>query len=132
MPSPQVPNVYPVELEKVDISPYAVGNTDVPYCTTYDSGVAGPHVMVSALVHGNELCGAIALDWLFRSEVRPVVGRLTFAFLNVAAYGAFDPDDPTTSRYLDEDMNRIWDPHVLGDQDRQSLEVRRAREIRPL
>ena len=55
---------YPVELEPVDIAPYKTGNTGVDYVTTFDSGNPGPHVMISAVVHGNELCGAIALDFL--------------------------------------------------------------------
>ncbi|MBR82548.1 MAG: succinylglutamate desuccinylase, partial [Magnetovibrio sp.] len=48
---------YPIEIEPVDISAYKVGNTGVPYVTTFDSGTPGPHVMVMALTHGNELCG---------------------------------------------------------------------------
>jgi hypothetical protein len=31
----------------------------------------GPHVVVAALTHGNEICGAIALDRLFRAKIRP-------------------------------------------------------------
>ena len=61
------------------------------YVTRLDSGVAGPHVLVTALVHGNELCGAVALDFLLRASVRPKRGILTLAFCNVAAFGNFDP-----------------------------------------
>ena len=53
---------YPVELIPVDITPYKAGNTGVDYVTTFDSGQPGPHIMISALTHGNELCGAITLD----------------------------------------------------------------------
>lgn len=131
MPAPSVDNAYPIELSAPDISAYAAGHGGIPYVLTFDSGVAGPHVMVSALVHGNELCGAIALDWLLRRDVRPVRGKLTLAFMNVAAYAAFDPADPTTSRWVDQDFNRIWSPAVL-DGERTSVELRRAREVRPL
>ncbi len=31
----------------------------------------GPHVLVNALTHGNEICGALALDQLFKSGLRP-------------------------------------------------------------
>ena len=62
---------FPVELEAPDISAYRNGNTGVEYVTTFDSGRAGPHVMVSAVVHGNELCGAIVLDWLLKMEAAP-------------------------------------------------------------
>ena len=57
---------YPIEIDAPDISAYRAGNTGVDYVTTFDSGRAGPHVMVSAVVHGNELCGAVVLDWLLR------------------------------------------------------------------
>ena len=62
---------YPMEIEPVDISAYKKGNTGVPYVTTLDSGSTGPHVMVMALTHGNELCGAITVDYLLRHEIRP-------------------------------------------------------------
>lgn len=124
-----VPNDYPVELTAPDISAYK-GNTDVPYFTTIDSGIAGPHVGITAVVHGNELCGAIALDYLFKAGVAPRRGSLTLGFANVEAYLAFNPDDPTATRFLDEDFNRVWDIDTL-EGDRDSREVRRAREIRP-
>ena len=124
-------NPCPVELDAPDISPYRRGNTGIDYATTFDSGASGPHVMLSAVVHGNELCGAYALDYLLREEVRPVRGRLTLAFMNVAAYARFDSGDPVASRYVDEDFNRLWTAEVL-DGSRDSVELRRAREIRPL
>ena len=54
-----------IELIAPDISAYRAGNTGIDYVTTFDSGIAGPHVMVSAVTHGNELCGAVTLDFLF-------------------------------------------------------------------
>tara|TARA_B100000768_G_scaffold181200_1_gene203285 strand:+ start:2655 stop:3476 length:822 start_codon:yes stop_codon:yes gene_type:complete len=59
-----IPNDYPVDLIPPDISAYEKGNTGVHYIWTFDSGVPGPNVMVSAIVHGNEPCGVIALDFL--------------------------------------------------------------------
>ena len=122
---------YPVNLEAPDISPYRNGNTGVDYITTLDSGKSGPHVMLSAVVHGNELCGAIALDYLMGHDVRPVAGKLTLAFMNVAAFATFDPANPTNSRYVDEDFNRLWTREVL-DGARDSVELRRARAVRPI
>ena len=122
---------YPIEIEPVDISSYKRGNTGVPYVTTLDSGTPGPHVMVMALTHGNELCGAITLDYLLRHEIRPRQGKLTFGFHNTAAYLTFDPNDPIASRFVDEDLNRVWGVDVL-DGDRKSAETRRAREMRPV
>lgn len=122
---------YPIELSPPDIAPYRRGNTGVEYVTRLDSGTPGPHVLVTALVHGNELCGAIALDFLFKAGIRPRQGILTLAFCNVAAFSNFDRAKPTASRFVDEDFNRVWSPEVL-DGPRRSVELARARELRPI
>lgn len=124
-------SAYPVYIEAPDIRPYRQGNTGVDYVTTLDSGNPGPHVMISAVVHGNELCGAIALDFLFKNGVSPKHGKLTLGFMNVAAFERFDPTDPTASRFVDEDFNRVWGDEVL-DGARNSTELRRARAVRPI
>ena len=55
----------PIELQAPDpLSRWAPGNTGTPYVWSFDSGLSGPQVMVQALTHGNEICGAIALDAL--------------------------------------------------------------------
>jgi predicted deacylase len=121
---------HPIQIEPPDITPYRHGNTRVDYVHVFDSGRPGPNVMLQALTHGNEFCGAIALDTLFREKVRPRVGRLTLAFANVAAYERFDFDNPDRARFIDEDYNRVWgDDVLLGPRD--SAELRRARELRP-
>jgi predicted deacylase len=120
----------PIQIEPPDIAPYRLGNTRVDYVHVFDSGRRGPNVMIQALTHGNEFCGAIALATLFRENVRPRTGRLTLAFANVAAYERFDFDHPHRSRFIDEDYNRVWgDDVLLGPRD--SAELRRARELRP-
>jgi predicted deacylase len=126
MPEPH----YAVELRAPDIERYRSGNTGVDYVTTLAGGSAGPHVLVTALTHGNEICGAIALDRLFGAGLRPRRGALTLAFANVSAYRHFDPRLPVASRLVDEDFNRLWDPVVL-DGPRQSSELSRARALRP-
>jgi pimeloyl-ACP methyl ester carboxylesterase len=122
---------YPVELTPPDIEPYRRGNTGIDYVTTFAASEPGPHVLVCALTHGNEICGAIAVDALFRAEFRPRRGKLTLAFNNVAAYREFDARYPIASRYVDEDFNRLWSPVIL-DGSRQSTELRRARTLRPI
>lgn len=131
VPSPSIPNRYPLELAPPDISAYAAGDAGVPYVWTFAAAGPGPHALITAAVHGNEPCGAIALDWLLRRGVRPRRGRLSLAFVNVNAYSAFDPDDPNASRWVDEDFNRVWAPEAL-DGPRDSVELRRARALRPL
>ncbi len=121
---------YRIEIQPPDLKPYRKGTTGVDYVHALDSGKPGPHVMVQALTHGNELCGAIALEFLFSQEVKPVKGKLTLAFANVAAFERFDFGDPDRSRYIDEDYNRVWADEVIGGK-RDSAELRRARELRP-
>jgi predicted deacylase len=121
---------YPIEIQPPNISCYRAGNTGVDYVHVFDSGCAGPNVMVQALTHGNEFCGALTLDTLIREGIRPAAGRLILAFANVEAFARFDFDDPDASRYIDEDFNRVWaDDALFGPRD--SVELRRARELRP-
>lgn len=121
---------HPIEISPPDISPYKSGNTGVDYVHVFDSGAPGPNVMVQALTHGNEFCGALALKVLFDQKIEPRQGKLTLAFANVAAFARFDFDDPDRSRYIDEDYNRVWgDDALMGPRD--SAELRRARELRP-
>lgn len=120
-----------VELAAPDIARWRTGNTGVAYVHSFEGPRPGPHVLITGLVHGNEICGAIAIDRLLSDRLRPSRGRLSLAFVNVAAYGRFDRADPGASRYVDEDFNRLWSPGVL-DGPRTSVELRRARELRPL
>lgn len=122
---------YPIEVGFPDLSRWQAGNCGIEHVFSFDSGQPGPHVMVNALTHGNEVCGAIAVDELLESGIRPRQGRLTLAFANVAAYRRFDPADPDRARFVDEDFNRVWSREVL-DGPRDSCELRRARELRPL
>src|SRR3989337_3756670 len=105
---------YRIEIQPPNIKPYRNGNTGVDYVSTLDSKKPGPHVMVQALTHGNEFCGAIALDYLFAEKVKPVQGKLTLAFANVAAFARFDFSDPDRSRYIDAASNRVSADEVIG------------------
>lgn len=122
---------FPVEIPTPDISPWLAGNTGIPGFTTRDSGEAGPHVTLIALTHGNELAGAIVLDQMLRAGTMPETGRLTFGFANYAAFARFDAANPVASRFIDEDLNRVWDDIQLFGV-RRSFELDRAREMRPL
>jgi predicted deacylase len=123
---------YPIDVAFPDLRPYAAGNGGIPWLYTYDSGVPGPHVMVNALTHGNEVCGAIAVADLLGLGIRPRRGRLTLAFANVEAYLRFDPAHPDASRFVDQDLNRVWTAAILDDAARDSSELRRARQLRPV
>lgn len=120
-----------VDVTLPDIGAYRRGNTGIDYVTSFVSGRPGPHVVINGLIHGNEPCGAIAIDALFRMGVRPTRGALTLVLANVAAYRGFDSRQPYASRFVDEDMNRLWSDDALGAP-RTSAELRRARSLRPV
>src|ERR1700753_2435524 len=104
---------FQVRLTVPDISTWRRGNTGVVGITTRDSGEPGPHVAMVSLMHGNEIAGAIVLDRLLRSATTPSRVKLSFVFANIAAFERFDPKRPTASRFIDEDLNRVWEDAVL-------------------
>lgn len=119
-----------IELRPPDLSALRQGNTGVDWVHVFDSGQPGPTVLVQALTHGNEICGALALVHLFEQKVAPVRGRLILAFANVEAFARFDLAAPHASRFVDEDYNRVWaDEALFGSRD--SCELRRARQLQP-
>jgi predicted deacylase len=120
---------FKVRICRPDISLWVAGNTGIAGITTLDSHRPGPHVALFSLMHGNELAGAIVLDRLLRAGLTPTRGKLSFGFLNLTAFDRFDPLRPTASRFIDEDMNRVWDETILLGP-RHSIELDRAREIR--
>ena len=117
------------ELPCPDIGAWRAGNTGTPGVWQFDSGLPGHHVMVSALVHGNELCGAWALLGLLEAGVRPAQGQLTLVFGNLAAFDRFDAHNHDASRFVDEDFNRQWMPERIAQANTQ--ERRRAAELAP-
>jgi predicted deacylase len=120
----------PLELVPPDLRPWRTGNQGLPYVWSFEAPVAGPHVVLNALMHGNEFSGALALVRLLEADLRPSAGRLTIIFANVAAFERFDPDNPRRSRFVDEDMNRVWDGE-LAQKPANTAERRRARELLP-
>ena len=127
---PPLPS-FDVRLIAPNIEPWIAGNTGIPGFTTRVAQADGPHIALLAIAHGNEIAGAIVLERLLREGLRPARGKLTFGFVNLAAFERFDPRQPTASRFVDEDINRVWDTAML-DSARRSTELDRAREIRPL
>ncbi len=126
-----VPPILPVNIPVPDLRPWLPGNAGIAGAWTFTAERPGPHVAVTAIVHGNEIAGATVLARWLRDGLRPARGRLSLVFCNIAAFDRFDGRDPTASRYVDEDMNRIWDIETL-EGTRRSCELRRARDLRPL
>ena len=98
--TPTSPAVPAVDVALPDLSRWSAGNAGMPYVWRFGGDDATPRVTIQALTHGNEVCGAIALDWLLRSGFRPTRGTLTLVFANIAAYQTFDAGDPFASRCL--------------------------------
>jgi predicted deacylase len=117
------------DLPAPDLSAWRSGNTGTDAVWHFDSGRPGRNVLLSALIHGNELCGAWALKGLLEAQVRPDNGTLTLAFCNIEAFERFDPQNHDASRFVDQDMNRQWLDERLDAGD--SRERRRAAALRP-
>jgi predicted deacylase len=124
-----MPTAPALEVLPRDLSAYRRGNVGIDYVHRFDSGHPGPHLLVNALTHGNELCGMVAATHLLDRGVRPDIGTLTVSFANVAAYESFDIARPFDSRQLVHNMNRIWSGDWL-DGPEQSPELVRARALR--
>jgi succinylglutamate desuccinylase len=114
-----------------DLSSYRAGNIGIDYVHRFESGKPGPHVLINALTHGNEICGMVAATHLLDSGVRPLIGTLTISFANVAAYESFNEAQPFESRQLVHNLNRIWSAAELDGSER-SPELDRARLLRPV
>lgn len=107
-----------------DLSMWRQGNTGTEGVWHFDAGRPGRHVLISALIHGNELCGAWALKGLLEAGIRPAAGRLTLMFANLPAFDRFDPARHDASRFVDEDMNRQWmDERIAQPETRERQRV---------
>lgn len=121
---------HPVTTLPPNLACWSASSTGVHYVHERAGPATGPEILVTALVHGNEYSGAIALAELLASGWVPARGRVTLAFCNVAAFERFDPAQPDASRFIDEDFNRVWAAGML-DGPRRSAELDRARQLRP-
>ncbi len=121
---------HPVLIAPPDLLRWRESGTGTDYVHERESGMPGPDVLLTALVHGNEYSGAMALDAFLAAGIRPSRGRVSVAFCNAAAFDTFDRSRPDASRFVDEDFNRVWHSGRL-DGDEDSAELRRARELRP-
>jgi predicted deacylase len=120
----------PFDLPVPSLGDWRHGNTGTEGVWRFASAQPGPNVLVTALVHGNELCGAWALLAALEVKLRPQRGSLTLAFCNLEAFDRFDQRSPDASRFVDEDLNRVWGPGLV-DAPASSAERRRARQLLP-
>lgn len=115
-----------------DLSRWRAGNTGTEGVWRFESPEPGPRVAITALIHGNELCGAWAVSQLLAlldTGLKLRRGQLTLALCNLRAFERFDASNPHASRFVEEDLNRQWSPDRLASG--SSAERRRAAELRP-
>ena len=115
-----------------DLAPWRKGNTGTEGVWQFQASEPGPRVAITALIHGNELCGAWAVSQLLAAldgGAKLRRGRLTLALCNLRAFERFDAAHPHASRFVEEDLNRQWSPDRLASG--STLERRRAAELRP-
>ena len=130
MAAQQVIPPHPVQTLAPQLTRWQTSASGTPYVHERKGKLPGPEVLVTALVHGNEYTGAIAIADLLSGTWTPARGRVTFAFCNIAAFNTFDSRVPDASRFVDEDLNRVWTSDRL-DGPESSQELQRARELRP-
>lgn len=103
-------------------------NCGTPGVWRFEGAAPGPRVVMTSLIHGNEVCGAHALSRLVAQPPRLQRGSLTLVFANLAAYARIEDGTKSECRFVDEDMNRVWG---RLDGNARSTELDRAREILP-
>lgn len=119
-------------LDAPDLGRWHQGNTGTEGVWRFEAPEPGPRVAITALIHGNELCGAWALSQLLAlldAGAKLRRGRLTLAFCNLRAFARFDAANPHASRFVEEDLNRQWSQERLASG--SSVERRRAAELLP-
>lgn len=109
----------------------AGSNCGVAGVWRFEAAAPGPHVALTALVHGNEVCGAQALWRVLQDRPAPARGRLTIVFCNLEAYRRLDDTNKDDRRCVDEDLNRVWGRIDAPATPDDTYETRRAREILP-
>jgi predicted deacylase len=122
---------FAVGLDVPDLRPWLGGNCGIPGVWSFTAAAPGQHLALVALTHGNEIAGAIVLAELLAAGIRPERGRLSVVFANIEAFETFDPENPTATRYLEEDLNRLWGEDRLQSP-RASREMRRVRTLLPV
>ena len=103
-PAPSSPASPPIEVAFPDLARSAAGNSGIGYVWTFAPSRPGPHLLLQALTHGNEVCGAIALDRLLRSSPLYQLGPQTPPTLLLQ--GEFDGHGTTDAERVYIRLNR--------------------------
>jgi hypothetical protein len=109
-------------MQAPDLARWIGGNTGTAGVWRFEAAAPGRDVLVTALIHGNELCGAWAALTALEAGLRPRRGALTFAFCNLAAF--------PRRRAVEQDLNRVWGDLAWRTRPK-TAEQRRALELLP-
>ncbi|HWT07729.1 MAG TPA: peptidase M14, partial [Roseomonas sp.] len=71
------PPMVAVNIPVPDLRRWLPGNAGIPGVWSFVAERPGPHVAITAIVHGNEIAGAVVLDRWLREGIRPARGRLS-------------------------------------------------------
>lgn len=97
----------------------------------FEGAAPGPAVVITALVHGNEICGAFAIDRVLAEPPELGCGSLTLVCCNLEAYSRITDATKSKCRLVDEDLNRVWGRVDVPASGAETHEMRRAREVLP-
>lgn len=114
-----------------DAEALAGTNCGTPGVWRFGGQAPGPHLVITALIHGNEVCGAHAAGRLLEEPPQFARGTLTVAFCNLRAYAMLTDDNKSKCRLVDEDLNRVWGRLDAPAADADTYELARARELLP-
>lgn len=95
------------------------------------SNTPWPNICIVACTHGNETAGIKIFEELIREGIDKQIrkGSLRLLVSNIEAYNAYKSQkDPLKYRFIDHDMNRIWNtPFIEG-----SIEYKRREELKTI
>ncbi len=106
------------------------GNTSTAGVWQYKGGEPGPTVLVTSLIHGNEIAGALACAAFVAQPPAIKHGTLIIAFCNLKAYEQIEDANKEHCRWFAEDMNRVWGRIDTPFNAQDSYELNRAKELK--
>jgi succinylglutamate desuccinylase len=120
-------------LLRPEITQIRQGNTEVEGVWLFDSTIDGPFTVITCLIHGNEICGPWAMKDLIEciqtGKLGLIKGKLCLILCNLDAFDRFNPTNLHASRFVEEDMNRVWSNDKL--QAASTIERKRANALLP-
>ena len=112
-----------------DVGVLAASNTATQGVWKFEGAEPGPTVLVTSLIHGNEICGALACEKFITHPQLVKRGTLIIAFCNLKAYEQIEDANKEHCRWFTEDMNRVWGKIDVPFNSDASYEVKRAQEL---